>query len=215
MSEVISTISLVVKGLTDAIKAIYPSWKVVYDENLDYQSSVEKLRKFNLINENYDNAFPMFSFKRSILHASTEVPRAVNVDVVDLGETTQDFANLFKSSYATFDVDFFIYSPNIDFIETIEVEYLSWQSLKSIRNFQVTIPGITLPMTYQSYFDDLDVFKINIKDKFYKSLGGKIHVKGWFLIIPDNPTYPKILEIKKTILNYHKEILESEDIVPN
>jgi hypothetical protein len=210
--QVISTIALVQKGLTDTILALYPDWKIVYDENLDYQSSVEKLRKYNLINENYSNAFPLFSFRRSVLHKAKNLERAVNVEVTDLGETTRNFANIFKSSFATFDIEFFIYHPDIRFIETIEIEYLSWQSLKSIRSYPVEIPGITPPLTYFTIFDDLDGMKIHVKDMFYKGLTGKIHVSGWFLIVPDDSTYPKIMEIRKTIYNYQKEILEQEDI---
>lgn len=212
--KVLSTIALVEKGLTDSILSLYPDWKIVYDENLDYQSSVEKLRKKNLMNKDFSDTFPLFSFKRSVLHESNYIPRQTNVDVYDLGETTQNFANIFKASYATFDLDFLIYSPDITDMEVIEIEYLSRQSLKGITNFKVQIPGITLPLPYIVVFGELDSFKINVKDKFYKALGGKSQVSGWFLILPDNPTYPKILEIRKRILNFHNEVLEGEDITP-
>ena len=151
----LATIVLSLKSIIDIVKTKYPELKTVYDEDLTYQTSVEKLRMKHLIQDTSSNAFPLFSFRRSVLHTHNVLKRATNIQGVDLRDPIRGFAELIRTSYGTYDLEFNIYHPDMDWIEAFEVDYLMWQGLKSIRSIVVPFPAELGNFTYQTVWDDL------------------------------------------------------------
>jgi len=206
----LATIVLSLKTVVDTVKSKYPELKYVYDEKLTYQSSVEKLRMRHVIQNTNSDAFPLFSFRRSVLHTHEKLRRATNIQGVDLRDPTRGFAELIRTSYGTYDLEFNIYHPDMDWIEAFEVDYLMWQGLKSIRSVVVPFPAELGDFTYQTIWDDLADLHINVPDQYYKAVAGKIHVSGWFMSLLAPPENNKlIMEIWLRIKNA-KGVLLSE-----
>lgn len=206
----LSTIALVIKGLMDTIEGIYPNFNCVYDEDLSYQTSVTKLRDKFQKEEISSPVFPLFAFRRGVLKPSDKVPRATNMQPIDF--TSTDYADLYRGSYGMFDIEFLVYHTDMEFMESFEIEYLMWQGLKSIREYNVFIPGLEGEFRYLTYWDWLSDIKINVPAQYYKALTGRVNIQGLFLALSSPATYPKIKEIIKNIRTLYGEFLEGEHI---
>lgn len=204
----LATIVLSLKAVIDDVKTKYPNLKVVYDENLDYKSSVEKLRMRHLIQDTKEMAFPLFSFRRSVLHPYSNLRRVTNIQGVDLRDPARGFAELVRVSFGTYDIDFNVYHPDMDWIEAFEVDYLNWQGLKNIRNITVSFPAELGDFTYQTLWDDLKDLRINVPEQYYKAISGTVHVYGWFMsLLEPSDKNPLIKEIWLRIRDARNSLL--------
>jgi hypothetical protein len=208
----LATIVLSLKSIIDTIKTRYPELKYVYDENLEYKTSVEKLRMRHLIQSTTSDAFPLFSFRRTVLHPYTYFKRPTNIQMVDLSDPFQGFADLIRTSYGTYDLEFNIYHPDMDWIEAFEVDYLMWQGLKSIREVTVPFPAGLGDFTYQTVWDDLNDLRVNVPEQYYKAVSGTVHVRGWFMSLLAPPEENKVIkEVWLRIRNARGELLSEID----
>jgi len=190
----LATIVLSLKAVMDDVKIKYPDLKVVYDENLDYATSVEKLRMRHLIQDTTSNAFPLFSFRRTVLHPYDKFKRATNIQGVDFRDPDRGFAELIRTSYGTYDIEFNVYHPDMDWIEAFEVDYIMWQGLKNIRYVTVSFPAGLGDFTYQTVWDDLNDLRINVPSQYYKAVSGIAHVHGWFMSLLTPPDTNNVIK---------------------
>jgi hypothetical protein len=204
----LATIVLSLKSIVDIVKVKYPELKYVYDENLEYKSSVEKLRMKHLIQGTTSDAFPLFSFRRTVLHMHDKFKRPTNIQMVDLRDAETGFASLIRTSYGAYDLEFNIYHPDMDWIEAFEVDYLMWQGLKSVREIVVTFPAGLGEFPYQTVWDDLNDLRVNVPEQYYKAVSGVVHVRGWFMSLLTPPEENKVIkEIWLRIKTAKEELL--------
>jgi len=206
MSEnVVSNIHLVLQEHLNQFEAKLPRIHSVYDESLDYENAIARYRANNDLEQNSMEAFPLFVFYRSALRYAPQAigRRAVSKRPIKVIEG-DDTAVIYKSVYGEFDVSFLFLSPMMSEIENFEISYLGEESVGSEKEFLVSHSDMG-DFPYYVAMEPLDDLRVNIDGNYYKAVGGRSVIRGFFFIVKG--TSKIIKEIGFQVQTFNKEVL--------
>jgi hypothetical protein len=216
----ITTLSvLVIEKLLGMILSEFSNIKVVYDENLSYESAVSKLRADNLQNgTNFIvDQFPVFAFNRSVMRYSTEgVGRrsVVATTFRRLNTINQpNTAQTYHCPHLEFDLNFLYFTKSTQKIEEFEILYLSEDGISQNKIITLDLtPDLGGSMQYFiDYKGKLDSKVLQLEKNYWKQVNGSIVVRGYFPVIQGQSAI--ITEIQKQIYNYQRTVLWEHEIV--
>lgn len=214
MAEYIATPALVLKSMIDIIKSEIPS-KYVYDENLDYQSAITKIRSDNSMNTADSLAMPVFVFNRSVLRMVTEQAPGIRSRYLTAKSdpVVNNTVNIYKMPYAQFDVNFLYVAKEMSNLEMFEISYLAENGLTAVKTFTVdTLSQIGVNLEYYPVYGEMSDKRLELDGVYYKTITGMITIRGFFPILTG--TAKTIADIKLTIQSFYKEMYFTQ-IIPN
>jgi len=215
----ITTLSvLVIDNLLSKIQSEFPNIKFIYDDNLSYESAVNKLRAYNLQNGiEYDiGKYPLFAFNRSVLRYSTE--GIGKRSVVETANRRLDalnrpkIAETYHIPHLEFDLNFLYFTKSTQKMEEFEIIYLSEDGISQNKILTLDLtPDLGGPLNYYLVYKPLDSKIISLEGKYYKQLNGSLVVRGFFPVIQGES--PVILQIKKQIYNFMGNVLWEQETI--
>lgn len=198
--EVLSTITLVMKALIDKLKLVNPDMHAVYNPQMDYESSVNRIRANKGNQGTADKpSLPMLAYNRSSLRRNPDIgQRSAKLAITNLNKVvgTLDSYKVFQGE---FDFRFAYFTKEMADLESFEVEYNSYEGFT--KETQITVntndPNIgtlTYFITWTFPLEDID---LAIDGNYFKSVAGSVKVAGWF--ISGKSTLPVIKQINSDI----------------
>jgi hypothetical protein len=209
----ITNIALVLQSIVAKFKDTFgtPALNVVYDPSLTYETSVTGQRALRTRLElTTDSELPLMAFSRSPLRRSDELGRRSPKKVIEKNMSAFNYSE-YKSLFGSFDFNYLFLTTDIRQIENFEILFYSEESLTSITELVVMVPGIG-DWRFFLNWGEIDSFDVNLSGTYYKSLGGVVRVTGFYLTLlsDDNPL---ILEINQLTLEFWRTVLGHEQIL--
>jgi len=195
--NVISTPVLVLDRFMQKCTALNPGLKFVYDEQLSFETAITKLRADNETFDIVKDAFPLIAFKRTPLRWSGLGSGRRLHKLKTKGEIFDGTVELFSVLNGEMEIQFFYCHDEMHDMENFEVEYLVEENIASIKNIDVTLPGIGGVYEYSVIYNALDDLTVNYEGIDYKLYTSSAIVRGGFPVFKG--TGKIILEINAQI----------------
>lgn len=212
---VISTVALVMESFIDLVKSEVSGVKVVYDENLSYESAVEKFRANNETTGEDTSFYPMFAFRRSVLrHAEVAGPgkRALSsralMNLTAKGQN--EGSNVYRILHGEFDIDFLFITKSVRAMEEFEILYLGEEGISSKKEIEVPLEEIGGPLRYFATYLDLEDKQFESDQNYFKLIQGRVTVRGFYPVL--RGTSKHILSIEARIRDFLTEVYANINI---
>lgn len=217
-----NTVTLTLAQLLSLYKTVIPDMKQVYDENLSYESTVKKLRADNQLKNDRADFFPCFSFRRSVLRYTEPagpgkrsiVNTAVRLIPSAVNPAIPNYADLYHSVQADFDIEFQYFVRSIDRAAEFEITYLSEDGISQFKQFNVDLtPELGGPFTYFARYQPLESRALQFDEggNYFKVITGKITVRGFYFLIIG--TSAVIKQIQKQIYEFNTSVLLEQETI--
>lgn len=209
----------IVGQLNEQITGAYPFIKsVVFDPNLEYQSSVIHNRVVHDLTGSpavKNQTFPLLSWNRSALKPS---PLGRVASFVAIGNSGKYYNTSFN--VCALDYKFALISTNMPDIERFEVDWYSQKGIRQISSVKVAIPDLgtfDFSVIWELSLEDLS---FNAEGNYYKTLVGMAHISGTIFSadLVNEDDLPIIKQIDFRILDCRGNPLappDSQLIIPN
>ena len=146
----ISNVALVLQSFQNQLKAIYPTLKVAYEQNVNYENGVVRLRSDNLIQDWTEDHFPAFIYNRNFIRPAT-TRRAAKDAPYDMGATQ---VKLYTSEFATIPINFMCLFTSPIQLEEFEISYYADKGIFSVVDTSVDLSNVNLGLWhYQIIWD--------------------------------------------------------------
>ena len=206
MSElVVSNIHLVLQEHLNQFESRLPKIHTVYDESLSYETAIARYRANNDLGQDSQEAFPLFAFNRSVLRYAPQGIGRRSVTKRPMSyEAGDDTATIYKSVFGEFDISYLFVTPMMSDIENFEISYLGEESVGSEKEFNVRHSDMG-DFPYYVTMEPLDDLRVNIDGSYYKAVGGRSVIRGFFFIVKG--TSKIIKEIGLQVKTFNEEVL--------
>ncbi len=182
MSNVLTTIPLIIKELKSQIETKISDIKFAYDPILSYESGTRMLRSHNKYKGLKQKQFPMFLFNRSILRYQEQFGKRGVHKAIDLATQVDYEASEYRTALGEFDMRFAFISPNMSEAEAFEIEYFSKEGIYNIKEVNINVPGLEGSFLYSLSWGDLEDVLIESDSWNAKTVTGTCKIQGWFVI---------------------------------
>jgi len=204
----ISNIALVMQAVTTALKAKVSGLNTIYDENLDYETAIKKLRSSNKAAQTTSGANPLFIFNRSVLRRSPgKGTKSVMRGIDDATPTPSQY----KVVQSEFDINFMYVCYDMETLEDFEIGYITDEGLPSVNEVTITLPTLGDFRHLLTWEYGLQEKTVNLNGNYYKAFTGKVMVKGLHFVLLG--TYPYLKMVNFQIETYLDTVLSSRTIV--
>lgn len=204
---VVSDIAFVLKAFLDRYKERIPGLKFVYDENLSYESAVSNYRAKNDMVGELSEALPLFVFSRSVLRWSEHGLMRRSNTLRPKGEVSvsDGSALKFKAVHGEFDLNFQIIVKDMYELENFEISYLAEMNAGADKEVEVMLLPELGAFKYFVQLQPLDDKQINIENVYYKTINGRIVIRGFFFTIYGSGKVIK--DINLTVMDMRRSLL--------
>lgn len=189
----ITPLAVVLKSLSETIRAKLPTLAFVFDSTLSYQESARGQRALrSAMQINADTQFPLFGFSRSVLQPMAQtIYRATaksGIRVPVPGPVSDQIKDIYAVS-GQFDLLFRIYARDVAQLEALELLYTTKAAISDVTEFTVHIPWLAdAPditenpnWEYRIQWHPLDDFVAQHDPFLTFSVSGRATVSGTFL----------------------------------
>lgn len=182
---VVSDIALVLKEFLDTYAARIPNLKFIYDENLSYDTAIANYRAKNNMTGEINEALPLFVFNRSVLRWSEHgaMRRSVTFRPKGLMNMEDGTALKYKAVHGEFDLNFSLVFNSMSEVENFEVSYLAELNTGGDKEITVTLSPEFGEFKYFVQLQPLDDKLVNIENAYYKTVMGRVLIRGFFFTI--------------------------------
>lgn len=220
--SVVSTMTLVMAKFLEVLHEEVPNAKFVYDEKLSYPTALAAFRAKNNLTDTYTNFYPMFAFRRTVLRYAKDgiAQRQVSARVKRLAsEHGTGRSEIYRPLLGEFDLEFMYITKNMEELEEFEVAYLSEESISGEKKIDVfpqkaidgPLPAVVQgPFPYYLKYDSLSDKNIETDEVYFKAVGGKITIRGHYLVFRTLAKH--ILEINFFLKELNGNVLGQEQI---
>lgn len=211
-SLVVSTPALVLAEYVKLIKQEITEVKCVYDEGLSFESALEKFRADNQEIQNYTNVYPLFIFRRSTLRYPSAGQGRRSVTNYASYKVSNTDSKQYKVPAGEFDIEFMYITKSMQDMERFEVAYLGEEGISEIKSLEVDLSSeVGAKFPYYTVHEPLTEKRINVDNLYYKSLMGKVQVRGLFPVFRGSGKH--INEIVLRIREFLGEVMVTTTIV--
>lgn len=213
--NVVATQTLVLAEIMDAVKREIPEAKLVYDEQLGYETALAALRRNNVEDDSPSGTYPMFAFRRSVLRHFAEAAtgrRAISQRVMNntANAGAPGSVNIYRLLHGEFDLEFIYVTKSIDDLERFEIAYLAEEGFSGTRTVTVNLEeelgqGNLFP--YYVTPEDLIDKSLELEGNYYKMVQGSMKVRGWYPILKGQAS--RILSIHSRIHVFNTNVNNS------
>jgi len=196
--------------LMEEFKNEIPYVRVVYDEQLEYESVITKLRNDEAFTTQGLSQIPVVAYNRSVLrHAQDAGPGRRAGRILSKGPKQGDPNSqlIYRWVHGEFDLNFRFFTTNMDQLENFEISYLGEEGISGIRNLDVNIPDIG-DFTWFVHPRELTEKVIQIEQAYHKVVEGSLVVRGNYFILRNEAK--KILTVNAKINNEGGTVTHSD-----
>ena len=218
-TNVISIPTLVLSSFIDFVKKELPDINYVYDDMLEYSSSVRNFLSIHNKNKTKlpspEFILPLFSFKRTpIIWSKAGLGRRSSSLLYTFPKDSTSSVDVYKSVHGEFEIDFSYFTTSVEDLERFEISFLANENLTGEGSLIVSLADIDIPYSlYFNNFDEMTFSKGDDTGLFFKGIKGKIRVIGSFPVFKEGAA-PIILEIRERIYNFYNVMLAEQFIYP-
>lgn len=177
--DVVTTATHVLKAFEDLILLEMPNDKVVYDDELTFESGIKAYLAKNNFNDQPNTDYPVFIYNRSELKYPKVAP---NRRLNNLQGTYVDASGnvaRYKATQSEFEINFLYLCRSIEMQERFEVSYMGETGISANKVVTVNMPRIGKFNAYLT-FGDLVGKKIIHEEAAYTAVMGQITARGLF-----------------------------------
>ena len=210
MKDVVETVAPVLQTIiNDVIRFEMPSCNYVYDPDLSYETSLQRFRNNNTMNNTTMEALPLFSFRRTALRYPDDgsAPNMRSTSHRGVQRLPDGGAVEYSAVHCEFDLDFLYINKFMQELEQFEITYMSEDGISSVKEITVTIPQLGDFKYFLAWSPLLDISD-NTEDNFYKGLAGTLKVRGFFFVFRTESK--QILEINANIRAFYESIAAND-----
>lgn len=219
---IVNTVTLTLASLLNLFRTSISDIKIVYDENLSYESTLRKSRADNNAENVTVDFFPCLSFKRSVLRYPEKVgpgKRSVvfesNRNIPSQADPSiPSSAKLFHVVNGEFDLEFLYFTKSQTRVEEFELTYLSEDGISKNKQFSVDLtPDLGGLVDYFATYSPLSSLSLQYDEggNYYKVIAGKVTIRGFYFILVGNSKV--IHTLKKRIYTFNKSVLLEEETI--
>lgn len=227
-----SSITLALQELMDQITNKLPGVITVFDPNLSFDTSINRVRSNHGHQGNNANpSLPMLSWKRSPIRPTQELNnRQYNLcKNAAIGNLNREAGtvNTYSILSGEIDVDFMYFVEEMIDLEEFELKYTSGTGLTKLVKLTVDIPdpNINTLDFWLTWTMPLDDISMSIESTFYKAVSGKVTLKGMFISgnynadiggVPfSNPVTAPVITHINVDIKTSDNIISHTEITPN
>lgn len=185
--NVVSTIAPVLERLIASCKEEVDNLKVVYDENLSYETAVKAFRRSSSQDVVDSDLYPLFAYRRSVLRyvkPDNGAPGRRLVSMRPSQQLSSTQSMIYRCVQGEFDVEFLYITKSALDMEVFEISYLSEEGFPNTKRLQVDMGGVFAgPLDYYCKFGDLTDKKIESDGVYYKGITGTFTVRGVYPVV--------------------------------
>ena len=210
--QVLTNTLVVIDGFLDNLLNADSRLYQVWAPDLSFEEATKELRARNYTVEESQDPILMFVWNRSIIRVERSLQRRSNFDfygpIDDNGEV-----NIYRAVLGSIDINFTLYTNDINELEYFEILYETRSSISDIRKISVSHPfdsveDIVLDYNLEWYgLENLTTVKRN---QFYSSVSGSLTLTGVFATFINKGNVIK--DIYLNIYNYNDLKLGSRHI---